>query len=202
MMMGSLLRRFREVARASPLEMSVLAVLGLAVIGGGGFVFAKTRLPSPPPIEISTIESSPSPAAQLLVHVAGAVVSPGVYTLPAGARVHEAIAAAGGPAEGAVLDALNLAATLSDGERIFVPHASQAAQPGSGGSDTGVPAGKVDLNTATQAQLEALPGVGPVLAQRIIEYRERKRFTSVRQLLEVEGFGPKKYESLKDLVRV
>lgn len=190
------LARLREIVRASPQEMALLAAMTTVVAGSAVFVTMRTAEPAPAPIE-RVSSSSPSPVATVLVHVAGMVKAPGVYPLAPGSRVKDAIAAAGGAVDGADLDALNLAAVVSDGEKVLV-------SPAGGPSTTSEPqsGGKVNLNTATQAQLEDLPGVGPVLAERVIAYRTKKRFTSVRQLMEVEGFGPKKFESLKDLVTV
>jgi competence protein ComEA len=141
----------------------------------------------------------------MVVHVAGRVRNPGVYELAEGSRVTDAIAAAGGPLEGADGNALNLAAPISDGQKITLTKPGEASPPddAGGGAFGAAPGGKINLNTATQAQLEELPSVGPVIAQRIIAYRLTKgRFTSVRQLMEVSGVGPKKFESMKDLATV
>lgn len=188
-----------DFARASPGEVALIAVVASAVVAGSVFVYLRTNEPPAPEIQtIPAAEVSPQ-AAKLVVHVAGEVMTPGVYELEAGSRVRDAIAAAGGQRDGADLDALNLAATISDGEKVLVPRkgeplAEAAPTPG---------VSKVALNTATAAQLESLPGVGPVLAQRIIEFRQRKgKFTSVRQLLEVTGIGDKKYAALKDHVTI
>lgn len=176
----------------------MMAVLGLAVVGGSALVLARTTDPPAPVIKRAPVEAPTSQEELLVVHVAGMVVSPGVYELPRGSRIKDALAAAGGPVEGADVNASNLAEVLSDGQKIIVPKPGEA--PAS--EQTQTPSGKTNLNTATKAQLEELPGVGPVLAQRIIDYRLKKKFTSTRQLLEVDGFGPKKYESLKDLITV
>ncbi|MGY3565946.1 ComEA family DNA-binding protein [Sinomonas sp. RB5] len=161
---------------------------------------------------------SPAPAAKdgPTVHVAGAVLAPGVYRLAPGARVHEAIAAAGGAKPGADLDRLNLAAPVEDGTRLKVPlrgdpedaqagGGTPAAPRQAGGAAAGGsgPAGKVDLNTATAEDLGALPRVGPVLAQRIVDYRTAHgRFTAPEDLDAVSGIGPKMLESLLPLVTV
>lgn len=197
-MRTGLVSRIANFARASPGELGLMAVLGLAVVGGSALVMARTTDPPAPPIKRAPAAAVASREELLVVHVAGMVVSPGVYELPRGSRIKDALAAAGGPVEGADVNALNLAEVLTDGQKIVVTKPGEAPPS----EETQAPSGKINLNTATKAQLEELPGVGPVLAQRIIDYRQKKKFTSVRQLLEVDGFGPKKYESLKDLITV
>lgn len=196
-MRTGLVSRIANFARASPGELGLMAILGLAVVGGSALVLARTTDPPAPPIKRSF---APTVTQQeiLVVHVAGMVVSPGVYELTRGSRIKDALAAAGGPIEGADVNNLNLAELLTDGQKIVVTKPGEA--PPSEATQT--PSGKINLNTAAKAQLEELPGVGPVLAQRIVDYRQKKKFTSIRQLLEVDGFGPKKYESLKDLITV
>jgi competence protein ComEA len=148
--------------------------------------------------------TSSATAAQLVVDVAGKVRHPGVYRLAAGSRVIDALRAAGGARRGAATNALNLAAQLQDGEQVLVgvPAQPGAALPGAGGAGTGAAAGgPVNLNTATLEQLEALPGVGPVLAQRILDWRtQHGGFTSIQQLDEVSGIGPAKFGQLRDAV--
>ena len=147
------------------------------------------------------------------VHVAGQVASPGVYAIPSGGRVADAVIAAGGTASEADLEQVNLAARVSDGERVYVPKKGEAppvvlgGAPGAPASATGGKAppagGPVDLNTATAEQLEALPGVGPATSKAILAYRSSHgRFRSVTELLEVPGIGPAKLEALRPLVRV
>ena len=152
----------------------------------------------------------------IIVHVAGAVGRAGIVELPQGSRLHEAIAAAGGSVAGADPDQLNLAAVLEDGQKILVPRqgetvpagsspAAGSGAPGSptGGADGTAPAGKINLNTAGVDELGTLPRVGPVLAQRIVEWRaEHGRFQRVEELDAVDGVGPKLLASLLPLVRV
>ncbi|WP_246080452.1 ComEA family DNA-binding protein [Nonomuraea mesophila] len=162
--------------------------------------------PSPAPLPPPTPVSSPTPsttrsAPKVTVHVAGKIRKPGVYLLPAGARVTDAVTAAGGVSRKASLDSLNLARRLVDGEQIVVgapPGTMAQASP-----ITGPAGGVIDLNTATPDQLEELPGVGEVLAARIAEFRTTHgAFTSVDQLREVSGIGPRKFDEIKPKVRV
>ncbi len=162
----------------------------------------------PPPASPS---NTAVPVGPVIVHVAGAVGRPGVYELAAGARVHSAIEAAGGASKVADLDGLNLAAAVGDGQRIYVPEAGEvdpATVPSgpitvavSGGDET--PAGPVDLNVATAAQLESLPGIGPTTAAAIIDDRERNGpFAAVADLERVPGIGPAKLAAIADRVTV
>jgi competence protein ComEA len=153
--------------------------------------------------------------AGIVIHVAGAVNRAGVVELPEGSRIHEAIAAAGGSAAGADLNRLNLAAVLADGQKILVPligdpdvnaSAPEGTAPADGGEGSGEAApggGRIDLNSASVEELGALPRVGPVLAQRIVDWRkEHGRFSTVEELDAVDGVGPKMLETLLPLVRV
>ena len=170
---------------------------------------AVVRPPSPSSAPVGPVTPT------VVVHAAGALVVPGVYRLSDPARVTDVVDAAGGLTGDADPDVLNLAARVGDGERIFVPRRGQAppdvvvGTTGSGatgpttGSRVGVPAAVVDLNAATASQLDALPGIGPAIAERIIEARTRAgRFRTVNQLLDVPGIGEAKFSSLKTRVRV
>jgi competence protein ComEA len=143
--------------------------------------------------------AGPASPAVIVVAIAGRVVRPGLVRLPPGSRVADAIEAAGGVLPGTDMSYVNLARKLVDGELIVIGATPPPDQPGAGGQ----PAGPVNLNTATLAQLDTLPGVGPVLAGRIIDYRTKHGgFHSVSELRQVEGVGDARYEQLKDLVTV
>ena len=155
----------------------------------------------------------PAPTT-MFVHVAGEVARPGVYGLPAGARVVDALEAAGGPTARAVLDALNLAAPLADGQQVLVPRRGQVislSPPGTApGTTTPAPSATaatggalVNINTASASELETLPGIGEVLAQTIVDHRtEHGPFASVDALEDVSGIGPSTLEEIRDLVTV
>ncbi len=200
-----------RAARALRPWLPPLLLAAAVVAGTAGIVYWLAERPRPAPVEITL--ATPTPPAPPVVHVVGAVVGPGVYTLPRGARVSHAIEAAGGPLPTADMNALNLAAVAVDGSRLAVPTrvpgpaASTAGASGAAGHAAagtpaaGAPAGPLDLNTATEAQLDGLPGIGPVLARRIIEWREANGgFVSLDDLLGVAGIGPATVEELRGLV--
>jgi competence protein ComEA len=145
--------------------------------------------------------SPPDDPPGVRVSVRGAVAAPGVYPLAAGSIVQDALEAAGGILPAADISRLNLAAVLGDGQEIRVPTLGPTAVPGTPAApDAG---GRINLNTATRAELESLPGIGPVLAQRIIDYREANGpFQTLEDLLKVEGVGPSLLNKIRDLVEV
>lgn len=177
-----------------------MAVL-VAVVAG---VAAWRARPAAEPVPASPVAlpSASASAAQTVVAVSGKVRRPGLVRLPAGSRVADALEAAGGALPGADLGSLNLARRVVDGELIAigVPAPAAGASAGPAANQSGQP---LDLNTATPDQLDALPGVGPVLAQNIVAYRtEHGSFRSVDELRQVDGIGDSRYDRLKDLVRV
>jgi competence protein ComEA len=192
------------LASLSRRELVLVVVVGLLVTGGAGLWYARS-LPRPVAVQATRAPfvAAPSPA-ELFVHVAGWVRKPGVYRVREGDRVIDAIELAGGPKRGAQVDALNLAAVLTDGQQVLVPGPS----PPSGGGSAPLPGATpgttlVNVNTASVEELETLPGIGPVLAGAIIEFREQHGpFTAVEQLEEVSGIGPATLEEIRDLVTV
>jgi competence protein ComEA len=176
----------------------VLFVVGRVALGRGG-----TESPSATPSIALDVEEAPP--RELVVHVAGAVRRPGLYRLPEGSRVDDVIAQAGGAEPKAALDLVNLAAPVADGQQILVPMQGSAEPAGAGGGSdapsTSVPGGKVHLNSATLDQLDELPGIGPVTAQQIIDYRSANgAFRAVDELDAVPGIGPARLEQLRPLV--
>ncbi|WP_345483345.1 ComEA family DNA-binding protein [Planotetraspora phitsanulokensis] len=184
----------------------VLVVLGtLAAIVAGVFAWRSRPVAEPltPPVPMSVssiVAASPSPTASVVVYVTGKVRRPGVLSLATGSRVADAIDAAGGIRPGAKPGALNLARRLVDGEQIVVG-APTPTSPGDVTPAGAAAGGLISLNSATAEQLNGLPGVGDVLAERIIEFREAHGgFQSVDQLREVSGVGEKRFSEIKDKV--
>jgi len=182
------------LAQASSSAAGAGAVVGKPDGGGGGAVRVER-----------------ADGGRLTVHVAGAVRRPGVYVLSAGARVNDALRRAGGAGGRADLTAVNLAAKLEDGRQVLVPErvaapavpGGAAASGGAGAAGGGALAGPVNLNTATLEHLETLDGVGPGIAQRILDYREQHNgFARVEDLGEVPGIGAKRLATLTPLVTV
>jgi competence protein ComEA len=172
------------------------AVVVLLLVGLGVAVLVSALVPRSSSEQV-VASATPAPRGAIYVHVLGAVLTPGLYELREGDRIVDAIAVAGGFAEGADETQLNLARQVADGEQVVVPLLGEAAAPGE------QQAGKVNLNSATQGQLETLPRVGPALAQRILAWREANgRFSAIEDLLSVTGIGDKTFEGLRDLVSV
>ncbi|MFE7745235.1 ComEA family DNA-binding protein [Nocardia sp. NPDC057455] len=205
---------FRERPIAQPVPPLALGQT-VALAPPGTAASASTEVARP-----LRVDSGP-PMAELVVSVVGMVQRTGLVRLPEGSRVADALAAAGGPSAGADTTGLNLAQRLSDGDQVLVgPVAPSSGTPQQGSSTIGAggrpasgsaatpsrpsgQAGRIDLNTASESDLDALPGVGPVTARAIVSWRTTNgRFTSVEQLGEVDGIGPARLARLRDLVRV
>jgi competence protein ComEA len=176
---------------------AVLLVLAIRHLGGGGSAASSvTPLPAP-------VRAKPAAAKLLVIDVAGAVRHSGLYRLRSGSRIDDAIAAAGGATRKAQLDTVNLAAPVADGEQIIVPaRGAAAAVAGAGPPAAGSsPSAPLDLNSATLEELENLLGIGPVTAQKILDYRQAHgAFHSVAELEGVPGIGPAHMAQLKGLV--
>jgi competence protein ComEA len=192
------------------LGLSRRQALGIGLVLLAALALAGTRLArtgaaqrQPEPAPLRHVRARPVPAAILVVDVVGAVRRPGLYRLREGARIDDAVRRAGGPTRNAQTAAVNLAAPLVDGMQVVVP-ARSAAPPAGAGSAPGLlpaPAAKVSLSSATAEQLDALPGIGPVTAQKIVDWRAAHGpFRSVEALDEVPGIGPARIEQLRDLV--
>ena len=205
------LEQLADATGSTPARIIGGAVAAMVALAVGWWLL---RPPADPPEEALPFASSttgpsatPSSGPELLVvHVACAVASPGIHELPAGSRVADAIAAAGGLTPQADPTRINLAAPVSDGQRVYILAVGEqepAVAAGSGETTAGAPAGPVNLNTADAEALDALPGVGPATAAAIIEHRGKVgAFTTVDQLLDVPGIGEAKLEALRDLVTV
>lgn len=211
--------------RWQPSRRAALAIGALMVIAAA-FALVKVFAARPQPLTVTSaapadpvlVSGSPSASrgvpsrsasaseSEVVVDVAGKVRRPGLYRLPPGARVDDALRAAGGVLPGVDTTPLNLAAKVTDGQQIVVGLALPAGAPAAStepAGGAGQPAGPVNLNSATLEQLDELPGVGPVLAQHIIDWRtEHGGFTDVTQLNDVTGIGDAKFADLKDLVTV
>jgi competence protein ComEA len=199
-----------------------LAAVLIALVVGGRFLLERASAPDAGAAAVSLVPheqgaeadapggEAGTPAAatpadseeRLVVHVAGAVRRPGVYLLAPGARVADAVEEAGGARPKAALDALNLAQALVDGQQVLVPRRGVAsAVPAAGLGTEAAPPAPVSLSTASLEELDALPGVGPVTAQKILDYRaEHGSFASVEELDAIPGIGPARLEQLRELV--
>jgi len=195
--------RGQLVAWAAAAALIVFAAVRLLAPGGAS--------PAPPPVRVNAARGEERGGSRggLYVHVAGAVRRPGLYRVRSSARVAVALERAGGPLRRADLAAINLAATVEDGQQIKVPRVGERpASPAAGGPGSGPAAGgagggaaKLSLASATVEQLDQLDGIGPTLAKRIVQYREEKGgFRSVDGLREVEGIGEKRFAALREAV--
>jgi len=165
-------------------------------------LFLQRPAPAPIVVQPAAARSSPSPVVvPIIVYVNGAVASPGLYHLPVGSRIDDALRAAGGATFDADLERLNLAARLADGQQLTVPKKVEVQATTGLGSP--VTPARVNINTASVAELDGLAGVGPVTAQRIVAYREQHGpFTRIEQLREAKLVSAATFDKLKDLVTV
>lgn len=189
------------VSRTTALVGVSVAFVVLALVGHRLAQAGASRPPQPVAAPLQPI-AAPPPRALLVVHVVGAVHRPGLYRLREGARIADAVRRAGGAVRGADLAAVNLAAPLVDGVQVLVPEEVASPAPARGaGESSGAAGGSVSLSSATLDELDALPGIGPITAQKIVDYRtEHGPFASVDDLDAVPGIGPTRVEQLRELV--
>jgi competence protein ComEA len=184
-------------SRGRAVAIVVLAVLVLLLLGRS---LARSGAPSAAPSRAPVRIPVAAPPPTVVVDVVGAVRQPGLYRLRRGDRVADAVTRAGGATPKADLEQVNLAAPVADGEQVVVPRRG-AAPPAGVAAAPGTLAGPVHLNTATPEQLDALPGIGPVTAQKIVDYRtQHGAFHSVDELDAISGIGPARIEQLRGLV--
>ena len=189
------------ISRSTALVAVCVALALLALVGQRLAQAGAAHEPEVASAPLAEVGSRPA-RALLVVHVVGEVRRPGLYRLREGARIADAVRRAGGARRGADLAALNLAAPLVDGVQVLVPaRSAPGLAPAAGSGDTDVPAGPVSLSSATIEELDELPGVGPITAQKIVDHRaEHGPFASVDDLDAVPGIGPTRIEQLRDLV--
>jgi competence protein ComEA len=184
------------LARRRLLLFALAGIVAL-VLAGRHLRDAGAPRASPVPAKVEPVRADTAP--KLVVHVVGAVRRPGLYRLPQPSRIADAVARAGGATRGADLSAVNLAAQVSDGVQIVVPLRGPPAEEG-GGEAPAAASGPVHLNTASLEELDALPGVGPVTAQKILDYREQHgAFSSIDELDAIPGIGPARLEQLREV---
>lgn len=177
---------------------AALALLVALLLAGRHL--ARAGAPTEKPVAAQVEPISAESAPKLVVHVVGAVRRPGLYRLPDRSRIADAVTRAGGATRGADLSAVNLAAPVADGVQIVVPTRAPLAKGGGGEPPSSEPHGPVHLNTATLEELDALPGVGPVTAQKILDYREQHgAFASIDELDAISGIGPARLEQLREV---
>jgi competence protein ComEA len=180
----------RRLLAGAFLLLVVLVLAGRHLVGSGA---ASQAAPAP----VASIRVDAGPA--LVVHVVGAVHRPGLYRFSAHSRVADAVARAGGSTRRADLTLINLAAPLADGTQVVVPIKAPAGAPAPGTGSATAPAGPIHLNVATLEQLDSLPGVGPVTAQKILDYRQKHgAFSSLEELDAIPGIGSARIEQLRD----
>ena len=187
-------------ARLERYRVPIVGALTTLLVIAGAAIYV--RRPTPQPIEI--VEPSPTAMpspVKLAVYVTGAVLNPGVYTLPEEARVQDALEAAGGPTSDTDLDRVNLAQRVRDEDQIHFPEVGEENLPSTstGGSGQGL----IDINTASAEELESLPNIGPTLAQSIIDHRTAHGpFATIEGIMEVRGIGEGLFEEIRELIVV
>ena len=187
-----------ESSRSTVVVWALAAVL--TVVAGARLLGEHDQ---PPPAAVRLSPQGARDEPRIYVHVAGAVLRPGLMTMPSGSRVADALERAGGPGPRADLTAVNLAARIADGQQIVVPRAGAASNPAAGGAPPGGAATGIHLSTATVEQLDGVDGIGPTLAQRIVEYRDAHgAFRSLAELAQVDGIGEKRLATLREALQL
>ncbi len=187
------------------MEFSKFEKIIIALLLGVAIIFTFLRQFQKPSIDYKTglvskeVEEikEEEPQGDIYVHVAGAVVNPGLLKLQTGSRVIDAVELAGGLTEDADIDAVNLALKLQDEDRIYIPRISEEGE-----KSIGVESAKVNINTATQEELERVPGIGEKTAQKIVDYRKNNTFKNPEDIMKVPGIGEGKYSQMKDYISV
>jgi len=193
-----------KISRGRALAYGV-AVLGLLALGGRFLLESGPGPRAGADVAVSAaLETEPAPPRKLVVHVVGAVRRPGLYELDEGSRVAAAIELAGGAKPKAALELVNLAAPVGDGQQVVVPARQEGPEPPLELGEAGLAAqGPVRLNSATLEELDSLPGVGPVTAQKILDYREKHGgFRTLDELDAIPGIGPARLAQLREVVQL
>jgi len=196
--------RMPQISRGRALAYGV-AVLVLLAVGGRFLVESGSGPRAGAVVAVSTaLQAENAPRRKLVVHVVGAVRRPGLYELEEGSRVADAIDLAGGAKPKAALELVNLAAPVADGQQVVVPARPEPGEPAPvHGDPRSPPSGPVHLNSATLEELDSLPGVGPVTAQKILDYREQHGgFRAFDELDAIPGIGPARLEQLREVVQL
>lgn len=181
-------------------KVAVLVAVGVLIAGAVAFFALRWQAPAPVVIQAPPASATPGPVS---VYVSGAVAKPDVYSLARGSLVKDAVAAAGGATGDADLNHVNLAQAISDGMQIYVPHVGEQPTQKAKGTEAPAVSGPININTATQAELETLPHIGPATAAKIIDYREKHGpFARIEDIQNVSGIGPATFADIKDLITV
>lgn len=178
--------------------LAIVPVVALLAVAGSRIAASGTSQGPSSARPIAVVDPARAPASRIVVHVVGAVRRSGLYRIRDGSRVADAIARAGGPTRRADLASVNLAAPVVDGQQVVVP---RRGPPGSAAVGGGASGGRVSLSSATVEQLDELPGIGPVTAQKIVDWRATHPLRSVDDLDAIPGIGPARVEQLRELVQ-
>jgi len=189
---------FKNISTREKIILGLLSALLL--IGAAWRIWLPPRQPAIISMEPVPEEEEIDPAPEMVtVHIVGAVIEPGVYQLAAGSRVKQLLEAAGGPATDADLETINLARPLFDGEQVRVRRIGEESPA----TENAAASGKININQATVAELETLPGIGSLRAQRIVEHREKYGyFEEITDIMDVSGIGPGIFSTIEELITI